>query len=274
MPSTVSSIWYVDAPDPVAVLRAHPGPDPEAAWALARQLNPDRDVVPAASGTMKVWAGPDPESVYIGCYPGVTVVCSTQAALPRPTKLPELLVRPLASEHTFLISYDLSLGWGAFAHWERGEFRRSFSATRVNILEDAGLPLVWERPYWAGEHPIELAPGELPDPQLLPFDPPDFADAANAIWLGFRYRGGVSVDTEPQGPPPDIEMTMPDGEPIDLDAPPPDRTPLRAEEIEVCGFSLFPKGEAPEPEAPPETQVEHNGRRGLFSWLRGRDRVS
>ncbi|MFI1914846.1 DUF6928 family protein [Nocardia sp. NPDC020380] len=244
MPSTVSSIWYVDASDPVSVLREHPGPDPEAAWALARQLNPDRDVVPAASGTMKVWAGPDPESVYIGCYPGVTVVCSTQAALPRPTKLPELLVRPLASEHTFLISYDLSLGWGAFAHWERGEFRRSFSATRVNILEDEGLPRVWERPYWAGDYPIELQPGELPDPQLLPFDPPDFADAANEVWLGFRYRGRTPAEA------------------------------LVSEEIQVCGFSLFPKGEAPEPEAAPEPELEHNGKRGLFGWLRGHDRVS
>ncbi|MFE3028045.1 DUF6928 family protein [Nocardia tengchongensis] len=244
VPSTVSSLWYVDAPDPVAVLRAHPEPDSDAAFALAKQLNPDRDVVPAASGTMKVWAGPDPESVYIGCYPGVTVVCSTQAALPRPTRLPELLVRPLASEQTFLISYDLSLGWGAFAYWERGEFRRSFSATRVNILEDEGMPRVWERPYWAGEHPIRLVPGELPDPQLLPFDPPDFADAANQEWLGFRYRDQVSED---------------------------DLTP---DQIQICGFSLYPKGEAPALDSEPEPPVEHNGKRGLLRWLRGRDRVS
>ncbi|MFF0630951.1 DUF6928 family protein [Nocardia sp. NPDC004151] len=245
MPSTVSSLWYVDAPDPVAVLRAQPGPDPDAAFALARQLNPDRDVVPAASGSMKVWAGPDPESVYIGCYPGVTVVCSTQAALPRPTRLPELLVRPLASEQTYLISYDLSLGWGAFAHWERGEFRRSFSATRVNILEDEGMPRVWERPYWAGEHPIVLTPGELLDPQLLPFDPPGFADAANEQWLGFRYRGHTSANA------------------------------LTPDHIEVCGFSLYPKGEAPRLDSEPEPPIEHgNGRRGLLGWLRGRDRVS
>ncbi|WP_067574045.1 DUF6928 family protein [Nocardia acidivorans] len=245
MPSTVSSLWYVDASDPVGVLRAHPGPDPEAAWALARQLHPDRDVVPAASGTMKVWAGPGPESIYIGCYPGVTVVCSTQAALPRPTKLPELLVRPLASEHTYLVSYDLSLGWGAFAEWERGEFRRSFSASRVNILEDEGMPRVWERPYWAGEHPIELEPGEMADPQLLPFDPPDFADAANQEWLGFRYRGKFSEDA------------------------------LTPDHIEVCGFSLFTKGQAPALDAPaPAVTAERNGRRGLFGWLRGRDRVS
>ncbi|MBF6062194.1 hypothetical protein IU500_09535 [Nocardia terpenica] len=244
VPSTASSLWYVDDPDPAAVLREYPDPDPEAALALAKQLNPDSDVVPAASGTLKVWAGPNPRSVYIGCFPGVTVVCTGQAMLTRPTTLPELLVRPLASEHTYLISYDIPRGWGAFAHWERGEFRRAFSATRVDILEDEGLPLVWERPYWAGEHPVQLQPGELPDPQILPFDPPSFADEANLEWLGFRYRGATSDDA------------------------------LRPIDVPVCGFSLYPKGEAPPPLRPEQPKIpEHNERR-WFGWLRGRDRVS
>ncbi len=243
LPSTASSVWYVDDPDPAAVLRDNPDPDPEAAFALAKQLHPDRDVVPAASGTLKIWAGPDPGSVYIGCFPGVTVVCATQAALGHPTRLPELLVRPLASEHTYLISYDIPHGWGAFAHWERGEFRRSFSATRVNILEDEGLPLVWERPFWAGEHPVQLQPGELPDPQILPFDPPDFADAANLEWLGFRYHGAIAENA------------------------------LRPSDIAVCGFSLYPKGEAPAPARPEEPNTPtHDGKR-WFGWLRGRDHV-
>ncbi|WP_216895183.1 DUF6928 family protein [Nocardia alni] len=243
MPSTASSLWYVDAPDPVSVLREHPDPDPAAAFALAKQLNPDRDVVPAASGTLKVWAGPDPGSMYIGCYPGVTVVCGAQAALGHPTRLPELLVRPLASEHTYLISYDVRHGWGAFAHWERGEFRRSFSSTRVDILEDEGLPLVWERPYWAGEHPVRLHPGEFPDPQTLPFDPLDFADGANAEWLGFRYR---TKEPEPELTPADIE---------------------------VCGFSLFPKGQAPIPIRPEEPKTDEHAANRWFNWLRGHDRV-
>ncbi|MGV9675056.1 DUF6928 family protein [Nocardia sp. NPDC003482] len=245
MPSTASSVWYIDDPDPAAVLRAHPDPDPEAAFALAKQLHPDRDVVPAASGTLKVWAGPDPGSVYIGCYPGVTVVCTTRALLGHPRLLPEPLVRPLASEHTYLVAFDIPRGWGAFAHWERGEFRRAFSSTRVNILQDDGLPLVWERPFWAGEHPVPLRAGELPDPQILPFDPPAFADAANEEWLGFRYHGGTGPE------------------------------PLRPNEIEVCGFSLYPKGEAPPllaPEAEPIAPAP-NGKR-WFGWLRGRDRVS
>ncbi|MEV6561134.1 hypothetical protein AB0M22_35810 [Nocardia sp. NPDC051756] len=248
MLSKASTLWYVDAPDPLTVLRANHDPDPDAALALAKQLHGDRDVLPIMVGTLAGCAGPDLDEVYIGCYPGVTVVCSAQAARVHPTEIPELLVRPLASEHTFLVSFDAAHGWGAFAHWERGEFRRAFSSSRVNILEDEGLPLVWERPYWAGEHPVRWQAGELPDPQTLPFDPPDFADAANHEWLGFHYRS------------PAAEGALVPGD------------------VAVCGFTLYPKGQAPDPATlvPPQHEPDLGTRpkRGLFGWLRGHDRVS
>ncbi|MBH0780547.1 DUF6928 family protein [Nocardia bovistercoris] len=243
MLSKASTLWYIDTSDPLAVLRADPDPDPDAALALATQLHADRDVVPIMVGTLGGCAGPDTEEVYIGCYPGVTVVCSPSAAQVRPTALPELLVRPLASDHTYLVAFDTAYGWGSFAHWERGEFRRSFSATRVRILEDEGLPLVWERPYWAGEHPVTWAEHETPDPQTLPFDPPDFADAANNEWLGFHYRAQ------------------------------PARQALVPGDVAVCGFTLYPKGRAPDHVAPvplnendPTAAMAH--RRGLFGWWR------
>ncbi|RMI29667.1 DUF6928 family protein [Nocardia stercoris] len=242
MLSTASTLWYVDAGDPLAVLRDHPDPDPDAAFALARQLNPDCDVVPAASGSLKIWAGPDAGALFIGCYPGITVLCTTQAARPRPTTLPELLVRPLASDHTYLASYDLGRGWGAFAHWERGEFRRAFSATQVDILEDEGMPAVWERPYWAGEFPVPRVAGRLPDPQTLPFDPPAFADHANLEWLGFRY--------------------------LEPDAAQADSGTVHPGDIAVCGFSLYPKGSAPrQAVALPET-IPADPPRRWFGWRR------
>ncbi|CCF61475.1 DUF6928 family protein [Nocardia cyriacigeorgica] len=247
MLSKASSLWYVDASDPQAVLRADHECDPEAARALAEQLHPGNDVVPIMVGTLGGCAGPDADEVYIGCYPGVTVVCSPQVARVRPTALPTPLIRPLASEHTYLIAFDTAHSWGSFAHWERGEFRRSFSANRVHILEDEGLPLVWERSYWAGEHPVRLQVGDMPDPQILPFDPPDFADAANNEWLGFHYRAPAAEGA------------------------------LLPGDISVCGFTLYPKGQAPDPGAPVGESQPHiaNGkpRRGLLSWLRRGDPV-
>lgn len=239
-----STLWYIDAPDPLAALRAHPEPDRDAALALARMLYADCEVTPTAVGTLADCAGPRVDEVFIGYLPGVVVVCSAQAALIRPTALPELLIRPLASEQTYLVSYDTGHGWGAFAHWERGELRRSFSSSRVNILEDEGLPLVWERPFWAGEHPVRWRAGELPDPQSLPFDPPDFADAANNEWLGFHYRAAAAHGA------------------------------LTPADITVCGFTLTPRTAAPADPPTPDPRPAHPPRkRGLFGWRRP-DRVA
>ena len=81
----------------------------------------------------------------------------------------------------------------------------------------AGLPLVWERSFWAGEHPLIYPPGVMPDPQSLPFHPQEFAEAANAEWLGFRYTGAPHADEfDPN--------TLP-----------------------VCGFTMYVPGQEPPP---------------------------
>ncbi|MFQ6229232.1 DUF6928 family protein [Nocardia sp. NPDC002869] len=253
MLSKVSSVWYVDTPDPPAVLRADPDPDPDAAYALARQLHPDLDIEPTESVTLGDVDGPDADEVYIGSYPGLTLLCSSYAARVQPTAIPELLVRPLAEEHTYLVSFDLEYGWGAFAHWERGELRRAFSSTRLNILQDHGLPHIWERPHWAGEHPIAWRLGELPDPLVLPFDPPGFADTANHEWLGFRYFPAATADRE-------IAAGAGAARPVD------------PKDIRVCGFRLRPREDRPDdPEPPqPNNRAAHE-RKGLLSWLRGHE---
>ncbi|MBJ8344201.1 hypothetical protein [Antrihabitans sp. YC2-6] len=188
MGAKAATLWYVDTPDPVAALRNHREPDQQAAYALAGKLFPDTVIVPKAVGPLSTSAGVDGRGIYIGCYPGITVFCSPQLAVAHPSRLPAEWVRPLASATTVFTGLDPAMKWGAFSLWEQGKLRRSFSATTINILEDEGLPLVWEMPYWAGEHPIDHVPGILPDPQSLPFDPQDFADEGNERSLGFRYR--------------------------------------------------------------------------------------
>ncbi|MFI5715421.1 DUF6928 family protein [Nocardia sp. NPDC051750] len=255
MLSKISSVWYVDTPDPLEVLRAGRGPDPDAAYALARQLHPGLDIQPTVPATLADAAGPEPDELFIGCYPGLTLLCSAYAARVHPTEIPELLVRPLAEEHTYLVSFDLEYGWGSFAHWERGGLRRAFSSTRLNILQDQGLPHIWERPHWAGEHPIQWRAGELPDPLVLPFDPPGFADTANYEWLGFRYFPEV---IGPPGPE--------DSSAAAHDRPTPD-------DIRVFGFRLHPDDDAAKPHHdphPPHNRMSHE-RKGLLSWLRGHD---
>lgn len=237
MRAKASTIWYVDTPDPMGALQAGVEPDAGAAAALAKQLFADCDTVPTTSGPLAVNAGPGSGEVFIGCYPGLTVLCASRLALPRLSRLTEDYIRPLASEQTYLVGLQPALGWGGFAHWERGLLRRSFSATRVNILENEGLPLVWERPFWAGEYPIMADEDNTRDPQRLPFDPLRFADEANLEWLGFHYSD--------------------EDDPI-------------ARQLDVCGFALYPPGEAPEQPRPALSETDRATGRSFRRWLRRR----
>lgn len=193
MGSRVSTIWYVDTDDPLSVLREHPQPDIEAAEALAGTLHPDLEVSLTGRSTLSSAAAvTDGEIVFIGAYPGLTVVCSADLAVPRPSTLPERWIQARTCARTYYVASRPDIEWGAFSMWENGTLTRSFSATPVHIHEDVGLPLVWEKPFWAGDFPLQHPPGLLPDPQSLPFDPGMFAEGANLEWLGFRYSDATA----------------------------------------------------------------------------------
>ncbi|MBC2639730.1 MULTISPECIES: DUF6928 family protein [unclassified Rhodococcus (in: high G+C Gram-positive bacteria)] len=221
----VSTIWYVDVPDPAAVLRGHPEPDLDAAQALASRLHPDLVATPTGPVPLAEAVAIDAAgTVHIGSYPGVTVVCGPDLAVPRPSSLPETRFRPTEFAKTYYVASKPDLAWGAFALWEDGHLARSFSATPVHIHEDLGIPLVWERPYWAGDFPLQYPAGILPDPQSLPFHPQQFAEGANREWLGFRYTGA------------------------------PESGEVDPKTLTVLGFAVHPPGESREVEEPPEPE--------------------
>lgn len=243
MEAKVSTIWYVDAPDPISVLRTSE-PDPDAARTLVGRLYPGMIVIPRGRGSLAESAGVSAGDVFVGSYPGVTVVCSADVAVHHPSTILETWTRAIASERIYLVVSDPPSAWGAFASWERGILQRSFSATPVHIHEDLGLPFVWERPFWAGEFPLRYPVEVLPDPQSLPFHPRQFAEAANATWLGHRYTGD------------------------------PEEGELDATAIEVCGFAVY-REDADPPEsvrkqlasgAPIRARREHS----ILRWVRSR----
>ena len=237
MGAKASTIWYIDAPDPISVLRESTTPNWEASVALVGRLFPEQVAVPTRHAPISESAGASPNEVFVGCYPGVTVVCTAGLSIAKPSLIPESWTRPLASEHTYLVATDPETAWGAFAYWERGALRRSFSATPIYIYEDSGLPLVWERSFWAGEHPLVYPPGVMPDPQSLPFHPQEFAEAANAEWLGFRYTGA------------------PRGHEFDPAA------------LPVCGFTIYPPGQRP-PVVAESEPAPAPAERSIKRWLR------
>lgn len=57
-----------------------------------------------------------------------------------------------------------------------------------------GPPLPFERPFWAGERPLDLVPGEEADPDELPFWPMDFGEEALRWAFGFVGEGEPRPD--------------------------------------------------------------------------------
>ncbi|MGI1848629.1 DUF6928 family protein [Rhodococcus sp. SJ] len=218
--ATVSTIWYVDAPDPGEVLRDARA-DCTTAHALVGRLHPGLSSEPLGRVPLAQAAAGAAGRVYVGSFPGVTVVCSPDLAATRPSQLPERWRHTVASENTYLVVSDPTGARGAVGAWRRGTPRRAFDATPVAITEDDGLPFVWERPFWGGEFPIRWPLDVLPHPEALPFHPRRFAEAANAAWLGFRYTGRAAGELDPH----EIEVwdfaLYRDGErpPADRDAP-------------------------------------------------------
>lgn len=181
-----STLWYVDADDPAAAVR-DATLDPDAAHALALALHPGLEATPIGVETLSEATTLTEGEVVVGCYPGVSVVRTAEVLPPVPSSLVEHWIHPTGCRHTYLSSSSpvtKAGSWGAFAHWDGDKLERSFSATPVHIVENLGLPQVWERPYWAGEHPVQPPLDVLPDPQTLPFNPGEFAEAAPRAWLG------------------------------------------------------------------------------------------
>lgn len=181
-----STLWYVDAADPAAALRDATS-DRDAAAALAAQLHPGLEVTYLGDESLSEARVLNEGEVVVGCYPGVSIVRTGESLPPVPSSLVEHWIHPTGSRHTYLCSSSpvtKAGSWGAFAHWDGADLKRSFSATPAHIVEDLGLPQVWERPFWAGEHPVRPRIDVLPDPQTLPFNPGEFAEAAPRAWLG------------------------------------------------------------------------------------------
>ncbi|WP_435277992.1 DUF6928 family protein [Rhodococcus yananensis] len=202
MSAALSALWFVDDPEPAAVLRGCV-PERDTAQALLTRLYPERGSVPLGRVSLRqATTSSGDDTVFVGCFPGVTVVCTADLAFRRPSLLPDPTLHTLACEDTYLIVSDAPGAWGAFGAWHRGTPRRAFGAGAVEFFEDDGLPFAWERPFWSGEHPIRWPAGVPPHPQSLPFHPRRLVDAANAAWLGFRFVG--CPDDEPR--PDDIEV--------------------------------------------------------------------
>lgn len=238
-PSPVTTFWYSNIDDPATALGAGVHPDRRFGLRLVARLHRDRPVTPIGSFPLRRSAPAGAAEVYVGAFPGLTVLQAGTIDGTVPSALPEEWVSALESDTLFVSGHDRARGIHYFARWEDGVLRRSFSASPTTILENEGMPGVWESPFWSGVRPPAVADGPVPADApagYLPFDPEEMVDAASHHWLGFGLEDGPEVpvvgfatdgrrgvreeDAMPHRVVPDPRITAPEEAPEHWDADP------------------------------------------------------
>jgi hypothetical protein len=201
MGAKTAILVYADG-EPAELLRDARDPEPDATRALVARTNPEWAGSPSSSsGSLGDDLYPGQGTVFAGAFPGVEVLCDQQVMIDRPSELPASLLQAGSNQRRIILHAMHSVNdWLAFAIWESGTLVRSLSLSPGSgIIEDIGTPLDFERPYWAGEHPVltPSLPGRPPYP--LPFHPLELGgEAALRALLGFSVEGRpLDTDIDP-----------------------------------------------------------------------------
>ncbi|CAM3940592.1 DUF6928 family protein [Tsukamurella ocularis] len=196
MGATAATLWFIDVAEPKGILAIVGRPDEAASRAIAEQVL--GEPVVGRPESLARAADPLPGHVYVAAWGGLTVVTHAGLRVDRPGDLDASWWNLVPAHRAFLLIAAPERAVGGFALRTDGAPKRSFSAHPVDILEDEGLPEIFEGPFWAGEHPLTYAEGVVPDPRALPFHPMEFAEQANREILGFRYTHPLApTDLDP-----------------------------------------------------------------------------
>lgn len=208
----VLTLWFVNASDPAAVLRAEPKADRGFGRKFLAQLNPAFPITPIGQFPLNRSAHADTGEYYVGGYQGITVVQTViEGGALKLSTLPPALLYAQAAHHIYAFAVNEEKGYAGVAHWEDSILKRSLCSTPTEFIEDSGLPEPFEGPFWAGERPNAHTPEPTSeDAESLgigvPFDPIELLEAAEVYWLGIEIGEdgpdldvvGYAVDGRPE----------------------------------------------------------------------------
>ncbi|MDT7842104.1 DUF6928 family protein [Streptomyces justiciae] len=164
---------------------------------VMRRLYPGGEFETCEGG--ELWDGlyPPKGMAYAASWPGVEIVGDQRVMIDFPSRLAEHLVTASAGRRLVLHAMHSVVDWLAFAVWDDGRLLRSLSLSPDSgIIENIGELLPFERPYWAGEHPVDVIPwpDEDEEPYPLPFHPLELGEAALRALCGFVLEGRPDPD--------------------------------------------------------------------------------
>jgi len=158
----------------------------DATLQLARSLFPQDKLEPIGDGDLSYTCPPDDE-LYIGCFPGVSILAAKEFGIDYPSKLPAPFIAAGASGIVYLHAMHSVVDWFACAQWINGRLVRSLSLSPDSgILEDIGPRLPFEEPFWSGQHP---ATDDDDDEYPFPFHPLELGEAALKEFFGYQLEG-------------------------------------------------------------------------------------
>jgi hypothetical protein len=192
---------FADADVRAALGAATSLPDRERVAGLVRRVHPGYAVEYVDDSELGDAVYPPTDIIYATSINGIDVLCDQRFMIDLPSQLPGHLLDLAEGRKVILHAMHSVVDWLAFAVWQDGAIVRSLSLSPDGgIEENIGEPFEFERPYWAGEHPVVPVPGwpnQAPYP--LPFHPLELGEEALRALLGFTIEG------TPQPQPSDVD---------------------------------------------------------------------
>lgn len=180
---------YADG-DPSVALKGKPLLDRASSHRLATVLFPGEKLLDVGSGSL-AYTDPSSNEIYVGSFPGVSIVAASEFGLDRPSSLPRHFLDARPARHVYLHAMHSVVDWFAYAYWSDGKLVRALSLSPDSgVLEDTGARLPFEEAYWSGQHPA-LDPDEDSGDYPFPFHPLELGEAALGALFGYQLEGPV-----------------------------------------------------------------------------------
>lgn len=174
-------------------LSCSPALDRARTTQLAQTLFPKERLKALPDGSL-LDASPANNELAVGSFPGVSVVAAAEFGIDHPSKLPERFIAAAGSGAVTLHAMHSVVDWFAFAHWKNGKLVRSLSVSPDSgVLEDIGIKLPFEEPFWSGQRPA--VSDEEEDDYPLPFHPLELGETALADFFGYQLEGAAGDAT-------------------------------------------------------------------------------
>jgi hypothetical protein len=169
-------------------LSGRPELDRDASLQLATRLFP-KEKLERVGDTSLLQTCPPENELYVGCFPGVSIVAAKEFGIDYPSKLPKPFLAAGSSGAIYLHAMHSVVDWLAFAKWMDGRLVRSLSLSPDSgILEDIGQRFPFEEPFWSGKHPA-VDDDDEEEGYPFQFHPLELGEVALKEFFGYEIEG-------------------------------------------------------------------------------------